>query len=254
MTTYTDGALSQIEAEYSRIAARYRSLIEKLVVFRLTNAEAQLFMHHGVARRLSTMNEAIKITFSAIPPNQDRAPTDENRSLATVGLHSHIINCYGVLDNLAHVWVNETGVTGKDGTSLMPIQVGFRKKHAIVIASLQKPLKGVLDEMHEWIEYLVSFRDSLSHRIPLYIPPYMIDPSRQEDYISAEKRKRAATSYAEYEQLNKEIAEMHHFKAFMIHHLATSDPIAFHAQMIADFKTVNKLCIAVMDTLEIGRI
>jgi hypothetical protein len=41
-----------------------------------------------------------------------------------------------------------------------------------------------IDSRQKWFENLKDFRDSLAHRIPLYIPPFMIRDEDGEEYAT----------------------------------------------------------------------
>ena len=67
---------------------------------------------------------------------------------------------------------------------------------------------------------LISFRDSLAHRIPLYIPPYVIDEAAAEQHKVLDGAAVAAAlagDQAEYDRLRDEQRALGRFRPWMTH-------------------------------------
>ncbi len=61
----------------------------------------------------------------AFPPRISWAPDPSAILDATVCLQAFVLNVQGCIDNLAHIWVREKGLTGEDGGPLDGSRVGF---------------------------------------------------------------------------------------------------------------------------------
>ena len=111
---------------------------------------------------------------------------------------------FGRLDNIAWIWVHERDVKGKAGAELGLLEVGLGKK--FVRKALTDNFRRLLDNRQKWLANLVNFRDSLAHRIPLYIPPYVVPKPNQEKYkeLEAEILGEEGRDPAEYERLKAE--------------------------------------------------
>jgi hypothetical protein len=101
---------------------------------------------------------------------------------ATIALQAFVLNIVGCIDNLAWVWVCEKPVSAKNGADLEPRAVGLWKKHTQVRDSLSSGFREFLETREPWFEHTRGFRDSLAHRIPLYIPPYGVRHSRLDEH------------------------------------------------------------------------
>jgi len=101
-----------------------------------------------------------------------------------------LINISGVFDNLGWVFVYERDLFGKakDG-KIDRNGVGlFIKKTQ---DKLKPELRAYLDSnpIKSWHEdYSKKYRDSLAHRIPLYVPPSLLDKAEEEEFYDNEKQ------------------------------------------------------------------
>ena len=79
--------------------------------------------------------------------------------------------------------------------------------------------------------------DTPSRRVPLYIPPYIVDPNHLAAYQALDSQMaRAAMRYdfAERERLAAEQKKLARFRPWMKHSfIEKSHPIIFHPQMVA---------------------
>ena len=58
--------------------------------------------------------------------------------------------------------------------------------------SFSAEFQAYLQELDAWFGQLENFRHALAHRIPLYIPPYIIDPKNEQAYRELEAGMNAA--------------------------------------------------------------
>jgi abortive infection bacteriophage resistance protein len=121
--------------------------------------------------------------------------------------------------------------------------VGLTSQHRHTWQSLPRSFKTYLTSRRQWLMHVKSYRDSLAHRIPLYIPPYTVDPKVADDYQRLENESLAALLSGDlllHEQLSVEQDRLKRFSPFMVHSMNEHSPTAlFHPQMLADFHTIE---------------
>ena len=95
---------------------------------------------------------------------------------------------FGCADNLAWLWVEEKGVTKPDGSPLPANSVGLGTKYKPVRDSFSQAFRDYLTAKQPWFTQLENYRHALAHRIPLYIPPYRIDPVNEAVVTALQQR------------------------------------------------------------------
>lgn len=100
--------------------------------------------------------------------------------------------------------------------------------------------------------HLKDFRDALAHRIPLYIPPFAVDPAVADRYQDLEVRAQAALAAGDlvtHEQLSRASRALARFSPVMVHALGETPPVVFHYQLLADASTIIEIGENVLDEL-----
>ena len=212
------------------------------------------YAKHGFLRRLGTLLRCIENTFELLPPNRDDEPPERNvRIDATINIEAFVFNVFGAIDNLAWIWVSEIQLTKSDGSAIPNGWVGLGPKNEYVRKSLPQTLQIYLSSRDVWFQHLENFRHALAHRIPLYIPPYIVSPEREEEWRSLERAIDDAMLRGDAEaeaQLKESQNKLCRFRPWMIHSFSEgSRPVAFHAQLIADFKTLEELALKILPEL-----
>lgn len=206
------------------------------------NTKAGEHALHGYSRRLGTLFRAINLTFEWLPPELDAIPERDTVIDATIAIQSFVFNTFGCLDNLAWIFVCEKGVTKPDGTALDPQSVNLGSK--AVRPNFSKEFSDYIDSRDVWFKGMKNFRDALAHRIPLYIPPFIVTPDAVDEYNRLERESGEAMRggrLAEYDRLQDQQKKLGRFRPMMIHSLTEeADSIVFHPQLIADFNTVDE--------------
>jgi hypothetical protein len=234
--------IAKIEAELDEIGPKYHRLLLTFTHRAYKNELADEYARHGYMRRAGTLKRCIENVFALIPPNTDEVPERNVLHDAAINVQAFLANAYGSIDNLAWLWLYERGLEGKIGKN----RVGFRAKHTEMRATLSDPFRGYLESLDNWFEYLIEYRDALAHRIPLYIPPGTVSPKRVDEYNDLSRRMSDAlyvrSDGFEYERLSAEQEKLLVFQPVITHSVSqTKAHYAFHAQMIADFLTVEEL-------------
>ena len=164
---------------------------------------------------------------------------------AEINIQAFVFNIFGCIDNLAWIWTEEKNLTTKDGMRIHHTKVGLGKDKKIIRNSFSADFQLYLDTLQPWLENLENFRHALAHRIPLYIPPYNISPSKAAEYQALEDRKSAAIKrldLVENERLSVEQMSLVKFIPCMTHSFEENSKIVvFHAQLLADFNTIDEI-------------
>jgi hypothetical protein len=164
---------------------------------------------------------------------------------ASAFIQTFVINIYGAIDNLAHVWCSEASVCDAKGQPLTPNLIGFTPKNKLVRSSLPLDLRDYLAAHDAWFGYLEGYRHALAHRIPLYIPPRQLGPAAQAELQELETQKAAAFALHDWQRidrLNGAINRLGYFEPYIMHSFREQAiPMRFHAQMICDLATVVEL-------------
>jgi hypothetical protein len=206
---------------------------------------AREYAHHGFGRRLGMLIHSIETVFDVLPPDLDEVPDRERVLEATVAIQAFVINAQGCIDNLAWIWVAEKAVKEADGSGIDPKRVGLATKNRGVWRSFSPEFKAYLTGRQDWFDYLKGFRDSLAHRIPLYIPPFIITRARLAEYEQrgvAAIQALAAGDMHTYDVETSAQNALGIFRPWMTHSRTEDAPaVVFHAQLIADYNTVDEL-------------
>ncbi len=157
---------------------------------RLKNEKAREYLMQGVGRRLKTLTRCINNIFTTFPPGQVEHLSKEALTDIDINLHAFFINVAGIFDNLAWVFVYENDLLGKSKEGKIP-----RDWVGLFNEETQKHLKVELrdylntDSMKSWYRsYSKSYRDTLAHRIPLYVPPSLLSEADAKEYQIIEEQ------------------------------------------------------------------
>ncbi|HZZ22108.1 MAG TPA: hypothetical protein VFE60_05820 [Roseiarcus sp.] len=133
----------------------------------------------------------------------------------------------------------ETDLKAPDGTDLDRKAIGLRKHHKIVLASLSKELQDFLASIGKWFTYLEDYRHALAHRIPLYVPHK--NEARFQEFARLKMEAIKEGRVAKYQKLEKELDNLKLFRPFITYSWSEARPMAFHQQVLTDFKTIDVL-------------
>ncbi|WPZ13480.1 hypothetical protein T8J41_15170 [Nitratireductor rhodophyticola] len=218
-------------------------MLERFTLRKYRTERAREFAHQGFCRRLGTMVRAIDVVFTKLPPELDAVPDRDTVVDATLMIQAFVLNAFGCLDNLAWIWVCEKPVTTAEGGELEPLKVGLGPKNKEVRASFSKEFAAYLAKRQDWVDkHLKGFRDSLAHRIPLYIPPFIITPEVAGEYSRLEKACGEAVqklNFVLYDKLQAEQRALGIWRPWMTHSVTEMSPrVVFHAQLLQDYVTI----------------
>jgi hypothetical protein len=192
------------------------------------------------------------LLFRLLPPELEQIPPRDDVVDATIAIHAFTTDAFGCLENIAWIWLYEKDVKNEDGTALDLREVGLGKKK--FRKSLTPQFRAYIDGKQEWFGNLISFRDSLAHRIPLFIPPYVIPKLNVAKYDELEKAKfiePALSDPVEYEKVNAEQLKLCQFLPGMTHSIYKDAPqVEFHSQLLNDYVTIDEYGYTLLEELD----
>jgi hypothetical protein len=177
---FSQEALDDLTKGRAELAPELRKLKAAYAGRAWANEKAKEYAQHGLCRRLSIMVHMVETVFELLPPDLDAIPESVTVMDATACIQNFVMNAFGCLENLAWIWVLEKNIRGKGGAELGRYEIGLGKPH--VRKSFSPECKAFLDDNQDWLGNLISFRDGLAHRIPLYIAPYVIEEAAAEQH------------------------------------------------------------------------
>lgn len=249
---FTNEALTQLAVGYEAIDGKYEDLSLRYLTREYVSERGKEFGQHGFARRLQSLKRCIANVYTLLPPERQESPDSEVRHNVELQIQAFIFNAFGAADNLAWVWVSEKNITKNDGTPLPDGSIGIRKEK--VRASFTAEFQAHLQNYQPWFKYLEEFRHALAHRIPLYIPPYVVTYANEVAYREIETRKADAVyckDFAERERLTIEQRQLTVFRPWMQHSFfEEARPVVFHSQLLADYNTIDELGRMLLDELD----
>jgi len=253
---FSDENIKQMADEYSAMKRRYADLRQRYLVRPWTTDAGREFATHGFGRRLSMLVRSIEMVYALLPPEQQQedVPSHATVTEATVAIQAFVINASGCIDNLAWVWVHERDVRRPNGEPLPREHVGLRSANKSVRATFTKGFRDYLTTREEWFDHLTHFRDSLAHRVPLYIPPYIITPEKLDDYnrLSVEANVAAARGdTAGFWKADDARDALGIFRPWMVTAVTDQKAVVFHAQLIADYNTVHEIAEGMLAELDV---
>lgn len=237
---YSTESCEAMRSDVAMWSDRARRLGNEVISLHLEKVAAREMAHHAVGRRLNDLRHFIRRLYDVLPPEVEK-PSREARLDATAFLQAFVVNIFGVIDNLAWMWVIETDVRKAGGEKIPASWVGLRSNQTAVRETLSKSTQAYLSELDSWFIYLEEFRHHLAHRIPLYIPPFVIDEANAAEVQSFQEHIFASgwtleRWFAVIDFMERKGA----FAPYMAHSIE-GGRVPFHAQMICDLGAVVEL-------------
>ncbi len=247
-------AVKQLQEGYRALPDKRARLLSGFWAREYNNARAQEYVMNGFLRRVNTLARCISNVFETLPPTQVEPPPTELLSDVIINIQAFVFNVFGAVDNLAWIWVLEKSLTQDNGSPIPALKVGLGKKNTIVRRSFSNGFAEYLNRIDDWFDYLENFRHALAHRIPLYVPPFIVDPTREAAYRDLEGRKNQAIArrdFIRYGRLSTEQTALGVFRPWIMHSFGEkARPVVFHSQMLADFNTIEELGLKLLEELE----
>lgn len=242
--------LRQLNEKFLTLVARSNDLLLKYTYFPFKSPRAREYAQHGFSRRLGTLSKSIRNLYKIIPPETVEVPDRERLYDAQINIQSAVANTYGCIDNLAWIWIYENGLED----TIPRNRVGLRKGNKEIRASLPLTIREFVDSIDEWLGYLIEYRDAVAHRIPLYIPPGNVPSRHVDEYKALNQKMTDALNRLDlegYERSKEELEKLLVFQPIMTHSVTEATKhVYFHAQLLADFATVEELATKLLPELK----
>lgn len=242
---FAEAALKSLADDFLALDGKLNKIVESYVSLKLSKPRAQEFASQGFPRRLKTMVRCIKNVFALIPPEREGLPTADELSDATINIQGFVFNTYGAVDNLAWIWVSEKGQQRTDGTPIRDTHVGLGPDNISVRQTLSAEFQAYLAGLDDWMKFLAKLRHALAHRIPLYIPPYVIrdaDVAAYQEFASKMNDAIKAQDFSAYDALSADQLSLGRFQPWISQSFAEgAKPVVFHPQLLSDFNTIDEL-------------
>ncbi len=246
--------LVTLNRDHEEVGRRFEDVQARYISRKFKSERAREYAWHGFCRRLATLVRAIDLVYEALPPEREDIPERHEVKDATIAIQSFVFNTFGCLDNLAWIWVYEKDVKRKDGTELDPKQVGLSNGNREVRSSFSKEFRAYLDSRQTWFHHIKGFRDALAHRIPLYIPPYIVPPETVDEYNRLEQASGEALQrgdFNEYDRLQSEQRKFVLFRPWMTHSQYENAPVVvFHQRLLKDYVTIDEIGRTMLEQLD----
>lgn len=250
---YSAAQLEQLADAYREWTDRRDALATAILTRAYATERAKEFATHGLSRRIGMLQHCLDRVFECVPPEAEQ-PTRYELMDATAFVQSFVINVYGAIDNLAHIWCLDAAIVDPRGRPLAPGRIGLTPKNEFVRGSLPAALQAYLANHDEWFGYLESYRHALGHRIPLYIPPRQLDPPAQAEFYDLDQQRSEAIRRHDWERvdtLQSALDRVGVFEPYIMHSFGEqAQPMRFHAQLVCDLATVVEIAERVLDALE----
>lgn len=142
-----------------------------------SHADVKRHLDYGLARRLQMLEHSL-LVMAQLPPDRSPPLALHQVEEANVALNALYLNIRGSLDNTAWALTyhyelveqpNESKVAHRQFAHL------FGKQFLAALARKDAELAAKLQPMAGWGRELSTVRDPAAHRIPLYIPPSVVD-------------------------------------------------------------------------------
>jgi len=236
---YDYEALTKLDEAYQSLDFEKNELLLNFTQFPFSSDTAREFAHHGFLRRVGILNKCIHNIFSITPADQVARISSEQANDVSINLQAFVVNIFGCLDNIAWVWVHHKQI------KIDKKQVGLKPKHTALRKTLSPTFRQTLESFNPWFEYIENYRDALAHRIPLYVPSFSLNPEDAELYKELEAQKWSALKagqVAKSDAINEQQDKLGRFYPWMHHSFSEEGKaMAYHAQIMADWKTIIHL-------------
>lgn len=253
MGLYSEETLREIDEKKTKWLASADALILSYLRRKYGTEGAYEYSRHGLSRRIGALQHTLERTFSILPPDIRGFADKYARKDAEAFVQCFLVNVYGALDNIARIWCIETNVRSAKGDPIPDGMIGFGPKNTLVRKSLPENIRVYLEGCDSWFRYLESYRHAVAHRIPVYIPPSVLNDKEAAEFDRIESAIVQANKVGDFVRWSKLIDEqktLGRFAPVIMHSFGESArPVALHAQMIADIATVVEIGEYVVNAL-----
>lgn len=248
MTQYSSAGVQALLREQPKVLDELQRATEQTVQQSAfaANERAREYLRSGVGRRLRVLHRTLSNMFELFPVSMVQPVDRDDLDDAQINLHAFIMNLYGLLDNLAWVFVLHHDLLSA---------VGDRKKVGFFSSATKRffppALRAYADDVktNRWHgEYLKNFRDALAHRIAPYIPPATYSKEDESEYIALEQQWLESLKMSDWnrvEDTSRRQASLGSPCFAFVHSFDSAEGkqiVYLHPQMMADAITAAEVC------------
>jgi hypothetical protein len=242
---FAPAQIAEMAAECNTMSKRCQDLVQAFMMRTYAEKQAREYSLHGFARRLYTLVECVEMIFENLPPERDQLPTRKERLEATIGIQGFVFNAFGSINNLAWIFAIEKAIKNKKGDPLHRNSIGLAAHNMAIRKNLSQNFQNYLKAKDEWFKQLEDFRHALAHRVPLFVPPYIITPDKEAAYNELQIAMDDAIARRDFDTYDKKSEQQRAlgiFRPMMLHSVVETEVyVAFHPRIIADFATVEEI-------------
>jgi len=245
---FTHEQAAELNRAHLEVQKKFANIRDQYIIRNYVSARAKEYAWHGFARRLGTVVRCIDRVFEFLPPDQLAIPGRDEIEDATINIQAFVLNVFGGIDNLAWIWVEEKAL------EIPHNKVGLGKNNTSVRRTLSNEFQEYLKELDPWFDQLYNYRHALAHRIPLYIPPYVVTKANEAAHQQLDGHVTEAIkllNFEEYDRLSSAQEALGLFKPCMTHSYEEgTTPVVFHYQLLTDFTTLEELAQKLLKELD----
>jgi hypothetical protein len=110
MALFDESGLQILKEGFASVPDKAQALTTAFLTHSYRSSAAKEYAQQGLCRRLSTLVRCIDQIFMHLPPEREDIPPSEVLTDTTIYLQAFVFNAFGVLDNLAFIWVHEKDI------------------------------------------------------------------------------------------------------------------------------------------------
>jgi hypothetical protein len=208
----------------------------------LGSEKAKEHLLQGVARRLFVLRRCLIKVFELFPVSATAPIGSDQLYEVQIYLHAFVINLYGIFDNYAWSFIHHHGLEADFDD---PRKVGLFKNR--VQRYLPDEIRNYVQAqgIRDWHrDYLTNYRDALAHRIPLYVPPSVLNPDQEARFRALEGEINIASQARDWDRRDMLFAEQSQVGTpcfSFVHSFSGTGKVRdvlLHPQMLCDSMTV----------------
>jgi len=109
---YTFEQIQELKKEYQFSEKRFNELNNKLMdLWSILREETAIeYLIHGAFRRLKVLKRCLDNIYKIFPPERESLLKKDELTDLVINMHAFFINMFGLMDNLAWIWVHENKI------------------------------------------------------------------------------------------------------------------------------------------------
>ena len=184
----------------------------------LENPQARYFVLYGAGRRFGMIWAAYRSILSIVTIGRKAPLSGDDVQAVSRDLNTIYINIVGTIDNYAWCLRQERGSAAVH--ALPDARIGLFGKGFIGDACFSE-LRPQIVRFQGWFDELRTRRDPAAHRIPLSVPPAVLQPDDLNRYQAIDGEIGGAIRSLDFDsadRLRKEQEQLGQFRATFLHH------------------------------------